>query len=110
MPLPTPKPKRRTGLVVWLVVSQVLTVISLFLWSIAAGLGYALINSNGDAPSAVLIALWAYPIYPLTLIIGAWIAFRRRKDKRAAILSGLSFAPPALFMLVMWIRSMLGVG
>ena len=110
MPIPTPKPKRRTGLVVWLVVSQLLAAVTLFLWSIAAGLGYALINSNGEAPSAVLIALWTYPLFPLAMIIGAWIAFRRHKDKQAAILSGLSFALPALYMLVLGIRSLLGNG
>jgi hypothetical protein len=62
--------KPRTGLVVWMVVSQ-------------------------------LLAVWSYPIIPLALVIGAWIAFARRKNAAAAILSGLSFAPPILCFALM---------
>jgi hypothetical protein len=110
MPTPKSKPKRRTGLVIWLVISQLLAAVTLFLWSLAAAIGYSFINTSGEAPSALLIVLWLYPLFPLAMIIGAWIAFRRHKDRQAAIFSGLSFALPALYMLVLEIRSLLGMG
>jgi hypothetical protein len=34
----------------------------------------------------------------LILVIAAWIAYAKRKNKLAGILSGLSFAPPILLI------------
>jgi hypothetical protein len=45
--------------------------------------------------------VWAYPIFPLVMAIGAWIAFAFRKNWLAAILSGLTFVPAALFCFAM---------
>jgi hypothetical protein len=40
--------------------------------------------------------------------IGAWIAFACRKNRLAAILSGLTFAPPVLLALFVWIANLIG--
>jgi hypothetical protein len=39
------------------------------------------------------------------LVIGAWRAYAKRKNALAAVLSGLSFAPPILLFLCMAITS-----
>jgi hypothetical protein len=39
------------------------------------------------------------------MIIGAWIAFARRRNVLAAVLSGLSFAPPILFYIFLWVAT-----
>jgi hypothetical protein len=42
------QPKRRTGLVIWLIVSQLLAVASLWLWIVVAG-AVAMDFDTGDA-------------------------------------------------------------
>jgi cytochrome c-type biogenesis protein CcmH/NrfF len=55
-----------------------------------------------------VLTVWAYPLFPLVMAIGAWIAFARRKDRLAAVLSGLTFAPPVLFYLFLWVATLIG--
>ena len=95
---PAEEPKR-TGLLIWLIVSQVLALGSLLIWFVGAGMSMMSVDSDGGFP-AWIIAVWCYPIFPLMMIIGAWIAYKRRINTLAAILSGLSFAPIVLFFLV----------
>jgi hypothetical protein len=38
--------------------------------------------------------------------VGAWIAFTLRKNRLSAILSGLSFAPPVLFYIFLWVANL----
>jgi hypothetical protein len=101
---PTPQPKRSTATLIWLIVSQLMALASLWLWIIAAGLSVMAFDS-GDSPEArrMVLTVWAYPIFPLVMAIGAWLAFARRKNWLAAILSGLTFTPPALLYLAMLI-------
>lgn len=102
-------PKRRTGLLIWLIVSQLLAVGSLLIWALIAGLSVMAFDS-GSTPEAwaIVIAVWSYPLFPLVMAIGAWIAFAFRKNKLAAALSGLAFAPPILFYIFLWITSLIG--
>ena len=98
--------KPRTGLLIWMIVSQILTLLSLVIWLIVAGLSVMAFDSCVSAEAwAFVIAVWSYPIIPIVLVIGAWIAYARRKNKLAAMLSGLSFAPPILFYLCLAISS-----
>jgi hypothetical protein len=100
----TAQPKRRTGLVIWLIVSQLLALGSLWLWVLAAGLSVMAFDS-GDSPEAwrFVIAVWAYPLFPLIMALSAWVAFAFRKNRLAAVLTGLTFAPPAVLYLLMMI-------
>ncbi|NOT04236.1 MAG: hypothetical protein HOP27_06515 [Anaerolineales bacterium] len=102
------QPKRSTGLLIWMIVSQLLAVASLFIWLVMAGLSVMAFDA-GETPAAwaFVITIWSYPIFPLGLSIGAWVAYARRKNKLAAILSGLSFAPPILFALLLGITSLM---
>ena len=97
-------PKRRTGLLIWLIVSQLLAVASLLIWALIAGLSVMAFDS-GQSPEAwaFVLTIWAYPLFPLVMGIGAWIAFAFRKNRFAAVLSGLSFAPPILFYIFLWV-------
>jgi hypothetical protein len=74
-----------------------------------AGLSVMAFDS-GSTPEAwtFVLLVWAYPIIPLILVIAAWIAFAKRKNTLAAVLSGLSFAPPVLFYIFLWVANLVG--
>jgi hypothetical protein len=97
---------KRTGLLIWMIVSQALMVLSLVIWLLVAGLSVMAFDSGVSAEAwAFVITVWSYPIIPIALVIGSWIAYRRRRNTLAAVLSGLSFAPPILLFLCMAISS-----
>ena len=95
-------PKRRTGLVIWMIVSQLLAIGSLWFWALVAGLSVMAFD-EGSSPVAwaIVITVWAYPLFPLLMAISAWIAFAFRKNRLAAVLTGLTFMPPALLYLAL---------
>jgi len=99
---PSPEPKR-TGLIIWIILSQLIAVGSLVIWLVMAGLSVMAFD-QGSTPEAwaFVIAVWSYPLFPLAIIIGSWIAYRRRRNTLAAVLSGLSFAPPVLCIVFIW--------
>ena len=96
------KPKSRKALLIWMIVSQVLTVGTLVVWLGMAGLSFMAFDAgvNPQATTFVTVIL-AYPVFPLALVIAAWIAFARRKDRLAGILSGLSFSAPVVLYVVL---------
>jgi hypothetical protein len=95
-------PKRRIGLVIWMIVSQLLAIASLLFWALVAGLSVMAFD-EGSSPLAwaIVITAWAYPLFPLIMAVSAWIAFAFRKNRLAAVLSGLTFMPPALLYLLL---------
>ena len=96
----------RARLIIWMIVSQILTVLSLGIWLLVAGLSVMAFDSGVSAEAwAIVITVWSYPIIPLVLVIASWIAFARHRNRLAAVLSGLSFAPPILFYLCLAISS-----
>ena len=99
----------RKGLLIWLIVSQVLAVASLLFWLVVAGLSVMAFDS-GESPQAwaFVITVWSYPIFPIVMAIGAWIAYARRKNVLSAILSGMTFAIPVLLFIVLQIWSLIG--
>jgi hypothetical protein len=105
----TAPPKRRIGLAIWMILSQLLMLGSLLIWLLMAGLSVMAFDS-GSTPEAwtFVLLVWAYPIIPLILVIAAWIAFAKRKNTLAAVLSGLSFAPPVLFYIFLWVANLVG--
>ena len=102
------KSNPRRGLLIWMIVSQLLMLGSLVIWLLMAGLSVMAFDS-GVTPEAwtFVIAVWSYPIFPLVMVVGAWIAYARHKNRLAAILSGLSFAPPILFYIFLGISSVI---
>ena len=61
-------------------------------------------NDLSETPTFVS-GLWLYPVFPFAMVIGAWIAFSKRKNVLSAILSGLSFAPVAVLILAIWVQN-----
>jgi uncharacterized membrane protein len=47
-----------------------------------------------------VIAVWVYPIWPIAFAIAAWVAYARKKDKLAVILSTLTFLPVLVLIIV----------
>jgi hypothetical protein len=89
-----------------MIVSQLLMVASLVIWLLVAGLSVMAFDSGVTAEAwALVIVVWSYPILPIGLVIVSWIAYARRRNTWAAVLSGLSFAPPILFYLCLAISS-----
>ena len=105
----TAPPKRSVGTLIWLIVSQLLALGSLLIWALVAGLSVMAFDS-GSTPEAwaIVLTVWAYPLFPLVTAIGAWVAYAFRKNKLASLLSGLSFAPPILLYIFLWVTSLIG--
>lgn len=97
-----PLTPRRTGLKIWMILSQVLMIATLVIWLLVAGLSFMAFDSGNTGEAwAIMIVVWSYPILPIGLIIAAWIAYAKRRNILAVVLSGLSFAPPILCLLVL---------
>ena len=97
----TAQSKRRTGLLIWLIVSQLLALGSLWFWVVFAGLSVMAFDEGGSPLAwAIVIAAWAYPLWPLGMAISAWLAFLLRKNRLAALLTGLTIAVPAMVLLL----------
>jgi hypothetical protein len=100
-----PQP-RRTGLLLWMIVSQVLMLASLVFWLLVAGLSVMAFDSGVTAQAwTIVIVVWSYPIIPLILIIAGWIAYAKRRNTAAMVLSGLSWAPPIVCFLLIAIAN-----
>lgn len=101
------KPKSRKALLIWLILSQLLAVASLLIWALVAGLSVMAFDSGVTQEAwTFVIIVWSYPLFPLLMIIFAWVAFARRKNIFSAIFSGLSFTPPFFLYLFLWITSL----
>lgn len=95
-----PRPGR-TGLMIWMIISQLLMLGTLVIWLIMAGLSVMAFDSGVSTEAwTIVIIVWSYPILPMGLIIAAWIAYAKHKNILAVVLSGLSFAPPLLCFLL----------
>jgi len=72
---PAAPPKRRTGLLIWMIVSQLLAIGSLVIWAVVAGLSVMAFD-EGSSPVAwaIVLTVWAYPLFPLLMAISAWVA------------------------------------
>ena len=100
---------KRAGLIIWMIFSQLLALASLIIWMLVAGLSVMAFD-QGSTPEAwtFVIAVWSYPLIPLILVIAAWIAFAKRRNTLAGVLSGLSFAPPFLLYIFLWVATLIG--
>jgi len=96
------KPSSFRPVLIWLIISQLLTLASLFFWLVVAGLSVMAFDSGVSAQAwAFVIAVWSYPIWPIVFTIASWIAYPRKKDRLAAVLTTLTFLPVLLLIIVM---------
>jgi hypothetical protein len=97
-------PRRRTGWLIWLLGSQLLALGSLLIRALMAGLSVMAFDEGVSTEArTIVITVWSHPVFPLVMVIAAWIAFARRRNMLAAVLSGLSFAPPVLLSIFLWV-------
>jgi hypothetical protein len=102
-----PKPSSRKPILIWLIVSQLLAAASLFFWLVMAGLSVMAFDSGASAEAwTFVIAVWSYPIWPIGFAIAAWIAYARKKDRLAGVLTTLTFIPVLLLILVMLVGNL----
>lgn len=102
----TPALPSRKPILIWLIVSQLLALASLVFWLLVAGLSVMAFDSGVTAEAwAFVIAVWSYPIWPIVFTIAAWIAYARRRDRLAAILTTLTFLPVLVLILILVLSS-----
>ena len=100
------KSTSRRPILIWLIVSQLLALASLFFWLFAAGISVMAFDS-GVTPEAwtFVIAVWSYPIWPIIFTIAAWVAYARKKDRLAGVLTTLTFLPVLVLILIIVLSS-----
>ena len=88
------KQTSRWPLVLWMLFTQLIGALTLLFWLGAAGMSVMAFDSGVNAQaSTFVIAIFAYPLLPIGLGIGAWVAFARKNNKLALILTSLILAP-----------------
>ena len=103
------KPASRKPILIWLIASQLLAAASLIFWLLMAGLSVMAFDSGVTQEAwNFVIAVWAYPVWPIAFTIAAWVAYARKKDKLAAVLTTLTFLPVLVLILIIMLSSVLG--
>ena len=94
--LPSRKP-----ILIWLIASQVLALASLFFWLLMVGLSVMAFDSGVTQEAwNFVIAVWLYPVWPIVFAIAAWVAYARKKDKLAGVLTTLTFLPILVLIII----------
>jgi hypothetical protein len=100
------KPASRKPILIWLIVSQLLALASLGFWLLVAGLSVMAFDSGVTAEAwTFVIAVWSYPVWPLGFAIAAWIAYARKRDKLAGVLTTLTFLPVLALIVLLAVSS-----
>jgi len=100
-----PKPASRRPVLIWLITWQLVALASLIFWLFAAGISVMAFDSGVTTEAwTFVIAVWSYPVWPILFTIAAWIAYARKKDRLAAVLTTLTFLP-VLVMIVFIVLS-----
>ncbi len=103
-----PASPSRKPILIWLIISQVLALASLVFWLLMAGLSVMAFDSGVSAEAwTFVIAVWSYPLWPLAFAIAAWIAYARRKDRLAGVLTTLTFLPVLVLIVILVLSSFL---
>jgi hypothetical protein len=97
-----PTTNKRWIIVLWLILSQLASLILLLVPWVTALTVTALMMAGG---ALFVVYVCLFPIIPALFIIASWILYARRKDKAAAISSGvlllLSIAAFLIFMFIL---------
>jgi hypothetical protein len=97
-----PASPSRKPILIWLIVSQLLALGSLVIWLIVAGLSVMAFDSGETTEAwAFVIAVWSYPIWPLGFAIASWLAYVRKKDRLAGVLTTLTFLPVLVLIIIL---------
>jgi uncharacterized membrane protein len=99
---------KRRPILIWLIISQILALLSLFFWLLVVGLSVMAFD-EGSTPQAwaFVIAVWSYPIWPILFTIAAWVAYARTRDRLAGILTTFTFLPVLILLVVILIGNLM---
>ncbi len=98
----------RGPVLIWLIVSQLIALASLVFWLLVAGLSVMAFDSGVSAEAwTFVIAVWSYPIWPISFAIASWIAYARKKDRLAGLLTFFTFLPVLLLFVVIVVGNFL---
>ena len=82
-------PSKSSPVRTWLIVSQVIYVLSLLPWIAMSALAVMAFDAPGSerqvGPWIFAGSIWAYPILPLVSAIVAWVLYARGRTRGAAI-------------------------
>jgi hypothetical protein len=70
-------------------------------WLVMAGLSVMAFDSGVSTEAwTFVIAVWSYPIWPLGFAVTAWIAYARKRDRLAGVLTTLTFLPVLVLLII----------
>ena len=99
---PQPVSRPRKPILIWLILSQVLALLSLIVWLVVAGLSVMAFDSGVSTEAwTFVIAVWSYPIWPLGFAVAAWLAYARKKDRLAGVLTIFTFLPVLVLIVIL---------
>jgi hypothetical protein len=97
----TASPSRKP-ILIWLIVSQLLALASLVVWLVMAGLSVMAFDAGVTQEAwNFVIAVWSYPIWPMGFAIAAWVAYARKRDRLAGVLTTLTFLPVLVLIIIL---------
>ena len=97
-----PVSRSRKPILIWLILSQVLALLSLIVWLVVAGLSVMAFDSGVSTEAwTFVIAVWSYLIWPLGFAIAAWVAYARKKDRLAGVLTIFTFLPVLVLIVLL---------
>jgi hypothetical protein len=100
--------RSRKPILIWLIASQILALLSLIFWLVIAGLSVMAFDAGVTQEAwNFVIVVWSYPIWPLGFAIAAWVAYARKKDRLAGVLSTLTFLPALVLIIILAASSFL---
>lgn len=100
-------PSARRPVVIWLIISQLLALASLFFWLLMAGLSVMAFDSGVSAQAwTFVIAVWSYPLWTVGFASASWVAYARKKDRLADILTTRTVLPVLLLLLLMMLGNL----
>jgi hypothetical protein len=77
-------------------------------WLFAAGISVMAFDSGVTREAwTFVIVVWSYPIWPIVFASAAWIAYARKKDRLAGILTTRTFLPVLVLLLIIVLSNVL---
>lgn len=86
----------------WLIITQLLGLLSLLPWLVISGLSFMAFDAGYSITAVVFVGLiWSYPLLPIICSIVAWVAYARGQTTTALVSTSiplLLIAPLVLYL------------
>jgi hypothetical protein len=93
--------------VAWLVISQVVGLLSLVPWLAVAGISIMAFDSGYSTGAELFVgAVWCYPLLPIIAAIVAWVLHARKRDRAALVVTSLPLlvaVPLIAYLAYIWL-------